>query len=352
MSQDHNSGAERSSGSGQPVRIGEVFELQNAAMLEGMLDIQGSLASSVAASEESLNSSSQINEQLASLVQDASGFRDSTEALDVMLQNSLGEMAALEEHVMGIAQFLKEIAGVASQTNLLALNATIEAARAGDAGRGFAVVAAEVKELSNRSSEMVERITGIVGQIRKSSKVATDAIGKARDLGGQGLESVSSIHERLSTAHEHNSQVQDAVADSNNNNFVTLVKIDHIIWKINTYLSIIRAEPQIQPVDHHACRLGKWHDEGQGRELYSHLQSFRRIERPHAEVHGATTRIFDQIEKDEADFASFLQEAKSMEKGSTEVFAALTALIEEARQAIVSAQRNHTPAPAMQQMAR
>lgn len=57
-----------------------------------------------------------------------------------------------------VFDLLNQVHQLADQTNLLALNAAIEAARAGDVGRGFAVVAQEVRNLSNSSQELNDRI--------------------------------------------------------------------------------------------------------------------------------------------------------------------------------------------------
>ncbi len=62
-----------------------------------------------------------------------------------------------------IAQAIGE---VSEQTNLLALNAAIEAARAGEAGKGFAIVAEEVKNLAEISSINVNRIQGIIDEVK------------------------------------------------------------------------------------------------------------------------------------------------------------------------------------------
>jgi hypothetical protein len=49
------------------------------------------------------------------------------------------------------------------------------------------------------------------------------------------------------------------------NVFMSLAKLDHVLWKVNTYLSVSKGEPAFDFVDHHNCRLGKWYYEGEGK---------------------------------------------------------------------------------------
>jgi methyl-accepting chemotaxis protein len=80
--------------------------------------------------------------------------------------------------VKSLTPLVDVIANVARQTNFLSINAAIEAARAGEAGRGFAVVAAEIRQLSNQTSEVAVDI---------ASKIHTATEGVDKEM-AQALE--------------------------------------------------------------------------------------------------------------------------------------------------------------------
>ncbi|OON98528.1 MAG: hypothetical protein ATN35_00925 [Epulopiscium sp. Nele67-Bin004] len=83
---------------------------------------------------------------------------DSKQVADEMVE----AMGSISTSTQEILQVIKSIEEIASQTNLLALNASIEAARAGEAGRGFTIVATEVRELSTKTSEIVQDIYTLI----------------------------------------------------------------------------------------------------------------------------------------------------------------------------------------------
>ncbi|OOO00033.1 MAG: hypothetical protein ATN35_09500 [Epulopiscium sp. Nele67-Bin004] len=102
------------------------------------------------------------------------------------MKNMLKSMDDINKSSATIAEVLQSIEAIANQTNLLALNANIEAARAGEAGKGFAVVANEVRELANRSSEIVQ-------EIAQTIKVSINDVNKGQIMAHDTAKSLNNI---------------------------------------------------------------------------------------------------------------------------------------------------------------
>ncbi|MCX6076213.1 MAG: CZB domain-containing protein [Campylobacterales bacterium] len=110
---------------------------------------------------------------------------------------------------------------------------------------------------------------------------------------------------------------------------MSLAKLDHILWKVNTYYSAVTKEEQFKFVDHHNCRLGKWYYEGDGKESFSHTSHYSKLESSHATVHNGTHKVFDLMVHENVDLRQMVSAFEEMEKGSTEVFATLDQILHD-----------------------
>lgn len=112
-------------------------------------------------------------------------------------------MAEMNDSSRKIESIVKIIEDIAFQTNLLAINASVESARAGDAGRGFGVVAAEVRNLSQKSSEAAKEIKMLVQasveDVMQSSRLAEEAGSVMKDV-MDSVQNMVNIMAEISTA--------------------------------------------------------------------------------------------------------------------------------------------------------
>ena len=304
-----------------------LMKLQNTHLKANIVDIQGNMAESVAATKNSLAKTANQVESFDRIGEKTDSIVTKLDHLSELSVNSAGTVDGLSQRTDDITSILALIKDISDQTNLLALNAAIEAARAGEHGRGFAVVADEVRKLADRTDKAVSEINISL----QSMKQDVDSMS----------EQFSEIQEGIESSNELVHVVQDCVADdsadmkssfegmgfTNDRVFMSLAKLDHVLWKINTYYSAITQEEQFKFVDHHNCRLGKWYYEGDGAENFSKTSHYSKLENPHATVHNGTHKVFDLMTGD--DVHSLAEAFKEMEKGSDEVFSTLDAILSD-----------------------
>jgi len=300
-----------------------LMSLQNSNLRTGMADIQGNMATTVASTKETLSQLDNINTDFAEITRDTSDIVQTLKRVSRESEQSNDVVKELSEHAGKINSVLTLIQDISEQTNLLALNASIEAARAGEAGRGFAVVADEVRGLADKTRSAISDTRAVIDEMLGN----VDSVEKSSDLSLKGVKEVEqgvaildgqihSLHQHIRGSFHHFGLMADSV-------FVSLAKLDHIIWKVNTYLSVNLGEPAIDFVDHHNCRLGKWYYEGDGKEFFSASSYYGDLEKPHASVHNSTHSVFELIGQEPVDCEALLQVLDKMEASSHEVFACL-----------------------------
>ncbi|MFO1233669.1 MAG: methyl-accepting chemotaxis protein [Rivihabitans pingtungensis] len=182
---------------------------------------------------------------------------DSFTQIAASQQQTRQHMDTLDGKTGEIRQFVQLIKEVADQTNLLALNAAIEAARAGESGRGFAVVADEVRKLAERTAAATREIDVLVEDIGEASGATKQQVSEAseqilhyRDVGGRAT---ASIHRLVDDTQD----MAQAIAYGANVSFMEVVKLDHIVFKLEIYKAVMGYHT-LQPDSIARTRLVGW----------------------------------------------------------------------------------------------
>lgn len=235
------------------------------------------------------------------------------------IESTSESIAALKEHTQQIEQTSGDVRGVAETTNLLSLNANIEAARAGEHGRGFTVVANEVRALSQRTTELTDRINEkviqIVQGVDSSHALSVEAMHTTR-------ENIASTKQYLASLADENTHIKQLGSSISNSALLAQIELANIeemqlrmdVYRV--YLGTLDAD-DCNVVDSNECGIGRWYYSDLFRQRFKAHLSYQAIEAPHDRVHACAQAVINAVKASEHSLAQ--QELEKMEQYNREV---------------------------------
>lgn len=251
-------------------------------------------------------------------------------SIEAITKNNLETVKNVEDvsnkftNVLNVTELIEQIT---MEINILSLNASIEAAGAGERGKGFAAVADQIQELGKKTKEAAKKIQDSIKAMADELDVTATKVEITRTSINNLMDINSEYKDINNILFDDSKEMRDMVENIALHSFISLAKIDHVVFKANAYKHVVTKE-LYESVTHEHCRLGRWYYQGYGDKYYHGNPYYKKLERPHELVHTYSSEISELIKLKPANPVVYLEKLSLMEEESEKIFKILDNLIE------------------------
>jgi hypothetical protein len=184
-----------------------------------------------------------------------------------------------------------------------------------------------VRKLSQRTSEATHAIGRVIGNVSSESASVTAIVsgvrGELSHLGERGLDARESLNALVGVV----TRLHELSQDSTRAVLIETEKVNLLAFLGSVWLAIQGQGPGTPEsfADHSTCRLGRWHDDGEGRRAFAHQPGFHEIDTPHREMHRHAAAAIRLAQA--GDMAAAMAEASAMQAATTRLAAILDTLV-------------------------
>ena len=311
----------------------DLTDQMSEGAIDGSLAIQKTMQETIITLQEILKLNDKTSLVVIDVNQNTDHIMSSITEMVEMIDHTRKNAEGVTQSTYEIAQVIALIKDISDQTNLLALNAAIEAARAGEHGRGFAVVADEVRKLAERTQKATTEVEATINILKQNAQTMVSSSEDTEKYARDSAQKLDIFKDALKDLTDNASAIRQKNLLISYDIFIELAKLDHIIFKLNAYSSIFHNKEKTTFGDHHQCRLGKWYEEGDGKQAFSQVPSYALLESPHHIVHDKVRVSLDCIKDDSCvkEAEHIVANFKLVEEKSKELFVILDKMVDEAK---------------------
>lgn len=226
------------------------------------------------------------------------------------------QMTHLKLSLTEINDAIKDIQKIANHTNLIAINSAIEAARVGEAGRGFSVISKEVRQLAENVKMCTNHIFLQTEILQNNGSTVDTSIEAQLAIITKITQHMNEVVFSIKSVIEKSAAMKAIIDYISNLLFLSIIKMDHVIWKIDLYKKLTENKLDDTLTSYSQCRLGKWYYGDTGR-CFAHLTGFKNLEDPHQMLHNSGVLAIEYSISGDHEHMSLA--LKRMEQASDEV---------------------------------